>query len=72
MQVSYSREEEVRHPVHKKPLQYELPHVHVQQQHPGGQGEWSDAGRRLLLVFRRAIFSPYFSAHVVFMIQITL
>ena len=51
MQVSYQvlhkSREKCDAPVHGKPHQYELPHVHVQHQHPDGQGEWSDAGRHL-------------------------
>ena len=51
MQVSYQvlhkSREKCDAPVHGKPPQYELPHEHVQHQHPGGQREWSDAGRHL-------------------------
>ena len=35
-------------------------HVRVRHQHPGGQGEWSDAGRHLQRVCGRVIICPYY------------
>ena len=52
----------MRHPGQVEPHQHELPHVRVR--HPGGQRGRSNAGRRISLVFRRAIFLPYYLLHM--------